>query len=218
MSTIQAVIFDLDGTLLNTLDDLADSTNRVLTRHGYPTHPTEAYKHFVGDGIDKLVFRVLPPEKRAEKNVSACVHALRDHYGRHWKNQTKLYDGIEDMLSELSRLGIKLAILSNKPHHLTEITVSHYFANWNFAEVAGAIDDIPKKPDPAGAIRIIDKMKIAAENFLYVGDTNTDMKTANGAGVFAIGALWGFRTESELLKSGAKAVISKPAELFNHIT
>jgi phosphoglycolate phosphatase len=217
MSSIQAIIFDLDGTLLNTLDDLADSTNRVLNQYGYPTHPTEAYKYFVGDGIDKLAFRVLPPEKRDEKNVSSCVKALRDHYGRHWKDQTRLYDGIEDMLSELSRLGIKLAILSNKPHNLTEITVSHYFANWNFAEVAGAIDDIPKKPDPAGAIRIIDKMKIAAENFLYLGDTSTDMKTATGAGVFAIGALWGFRTESELLKSGARAVISNPAEIFNHI-
>jgi len=217
MSTIQAIIFDLDGTLLNTLDDLADSTNRVLSQHGHPTHPTEAYKYFVGDGIDKLAFRVLPPEKRDEKNISIFVQALRDHYGRHWKDQTRLYDGIEDMLSELSRLGIKLAILSNKPHHLTEITVSHYFADWNFVEVAGAIDDIPKKPDPAGAIRIIDKMKIAPENFLYLGDTSTDMKTANGAGVFAIGALWGFRTESELLQSGAEAVISSPSQILDHI-
>jgi len=122
------------------------------------------------------------------------------------------------MLSELTRLGIKLAILSNKPHHLTEITVSHYFANWNFAEVAGALDDIPKKPDPAGVIRIVGKMKITAEHFLYLGDTSTDMETANRAGVFAIGALWGFRTKSELLESGAKAVISKPDEIFNHIT
>ena len=217
MSTIQAIIFDLDGTLLNTLDDLAGSTNRVLSQYGYPTHPPKAYKYFVGDGIDKLVFRVLPLEKRDEKTVNICVKALRDDYSRHWKDQTRLYDGIEDMLSELSRRGIQLTILSNKPHHLTELTVSHYFADWNFAEVAGAIDAIPKKPNPAGAIRIIEKMKIAPENFLYLGDTNTDMKTANGAGIFAIGALWGFRTESELLKSGARAVISNPAEIFNHI-
>lgn len=217
MPTIQAVIFDLDGTLLDTLDDLADSTNRVLSRHGYPTHPTEAYKYFVGDGIEKLAFRVLPPKERDEQTISTCVNALREDYGRHWKDQTRLYDGIEDMLSGLSRLGIKLAILSNKPHHLTEITVSHYFANWSFNEVAGAVAGIPKKPDPAGAIQIIDKMKIAAENFLYLGDTSTDMKTAKGAGVLAIGALWGFRTETELIESGAKAVISNPAEIFNHL-
>lgn len=217
MPTIQAIIFDLDGTLLNTLDDLADSMNRVLSSLGYPTHITEAYKYFVGDGIEKLAHRVLPPPERSEETINTCVAAMREDYGQHWMDQTRLYDGIEEMLTELTNRNIQLAILSNKPHPFTEITVSHYFDRWNFAEVAGAVSDIPPKPDPAGAIRIIKKMDIPAENFLYLGDTSTDMKTANGAGISAIGALWGFRTESELLESGARAVISNPAEIFNHI-
>lgn len=213
MPPVQAIIFDLDGTLLNTLDDLADSMNRVLNRLGYPTHPTEAYKYFVGEGIEKLAYRVLPSNSRDAGSVNNCVAAMREEYGLHWKDQTKLYDGIEKMLSELTHRHIKLAILSNKPHHFTEVTVSHYFDKWNFEEVAGAVSNIPRKPDPAGAIQIIRKMKIPTENFLYVGDTNIDMKTANRAGIYAIGALWGFRTETELLESGAKKVILHPEDI-----
>ena len=211
-------MFDLDGTLLNTLDDLADSMNRVLSSLGYPTHITESYKYFVGDGIEKLAYRVLPPPERSEEAINACVAAMREDYGRHWMDQTGIYDGIEEMLTELTHRNIQLAILSNKPHHFTEKTVSHYFNRWNFTEVAGAVSDIPQKPDPAGAIRIIEKMNIPAGNFLYLGDTSTDMQTANGAEIFAVGALWGFRTESELLESGAQAIISKPQEILNLLT
>ncbi len=191
--------------------------NRVLDRLGYPTHQTEAYKYFVGEGIEKLVYRVLPLKARDDKSVSDCVAAMRKEYDCHWKDRTVPYDGIETMLSELVRRQIKLAVLSNKPHRFTEMTVSHYFPKWHFDEIAGAVTDIPRKPDPAGALRIIEKMKIPAENFLFLGDSGIDMKTANSAGIYAIGALWGFRTENELLESGAKKLISQPEGILNLI-
>lgn len=218
INNIKAILFDLDGTLLNTLNDIADSMNRVLSNLGYPTHPIEAYKYFVGEGIEKLAHRVLPETDKNEHIINRCVTAMREDYGLHCQDQTKVYDGISEMLNELTRRQLKLSILSNKPEHLTRKTVSHYFAEWNFAEVAGALSSFPRKPDPTRAIHIAQKMSLSPDAFLYLGDTNTDMNTANGAGMFAVGALWGFRTESELLESGAKAVIKKPMELLDLLT
>jgi phosphoglycolate phosphatase len=213
----KAVIFDLDGTLLNTLTDIADSMNRVLSRLGHPTHPTDAYKYFVGEGIVKLATRVLPEKDKNEQSITACVNAMHEEYGNHCQDQTKLYDGIEEMLTVLTKRGVKLAVLSNKPDELTRKTVSHYLGTWNFSVVAGAKPDLPPKPEPDGALRIARKMHLSPADFLYLGDSNIDMKTANGAGMYAIGALWGFRTKSELEMSGARAVIEKPVDIVQFL-
>lgn len=217
MTMIKAVIFDLDGTLLNTLDDLADSMNRVLDRMGLPGHPREDYKYFVGDGIEKLAYRVLPEENRNKEELARCVTEMREEYGNHWHDQTHIYEGIEAMLSGLARRNIKPAILSNKPDRFTQLTVSHYFPDWNFFPVIGITPGIPKKPDPAGAFQIMNQLQLTPRDCLFLGDTSTDMLTAGEAGIFAVGALWGFRTRDELITSGARALIESPEELLAHV-
>ncbi|MFW5906261.1 MAG: HAD family hydrolase [Desulfobia sp.] len=217
MTKIKAVIFDLDGTLLNTLNDLADSMNRVLDRMGHPGHPRENYKYFVGDGIEKLAYRVLPEKSRNTEEVARCVAEMREEYGNHWHDQTHIYEGIEAMLSELTRRSIKLAILSNKLDHFTQLTVSRYFPDWNFYPVIGVKPDIPKKPDPTGTFHIMNQLQLKPRDFLFLGDTSTDMLTAGEAGIFAVGALWGFRTREELITSGARDIIETPEELLSHV-
>ncbi len=217
MTVIKAVIFDLDGTLLNTLDDLADSMNRVLERMGLPVHPKESYKYFVGDGIDKMACRVLPAQVRNAEKVAECAAAMKEEYSSHWQDQTHVYKGIEAMLSGLREHHIKMNILSNKPDYFTQLTVSHYFPRWNFSRVIGVRQDIPKKPDLTGTYQIMEQLELEPCNFLFLGDTSTDMLTAKKAGIFAVGALWGFRTREELINSGAQALIENPQELISHV-
>lgn len=215
--TVKAIIFDLDGTLLNTLEDLADSMNRVLVRMGFPTHPADAYKYFVGDGIEILASRVLPENHQNRHTVKSCVEEMKREYGAHWQDTTCPYNGVNDMLHALSKRNISLNILSNKPDALTQITVSAFFPSYSFDIVAGAKKEIPKKPDPTSALHIVKTLKLSRDQFLYLGDTNTDMATAKNAGIFAIGALWGFRTASELRASGAQALLEQPLDILQHI-
>jgi len=213
--TYQAVLFDLDGTLLDTIDDLADSMNLTLGRMGFPTHEVEAYKYFVGDGVEALAERALPAGRRDPQTVGRCVQGHREEYSRCWMNKTRPYDGIGALLDALAERGIKRAILSNKPDDSTKLVVGKLLADWDFDVVRGALDGVRKKPDPTGAIRIASELATPPADFLYLGDTNTDMLTANGAGMFAVGALWGFRTADELIANGAKVLIEKPTELLN---
>ncbi|RJX24839.1 MAG: HAD family hydrolase [Desulfurivibrio sp.] len=215
--TVKAIIFDLDGTLLNTLDDLADSMNRVLMRLGFPTHPTAAYKYFVGDGIEKLASRVLPEAQRNTVTVKICVEEMQQEYGEHWRDKTCPYAGINDMLQALTKRGISLNILSNKPDALTQLTVASFFPSYVFANVAGAKKNTPKKPDPTSALHIVKSLVLSADQFLYLGDTSTDMETAKNAGILALGALWGFRTASELQASGAQDLLEHPLDILQHI-
>ncbi len=215
--TIKAIIFDLDGTLLNTLDDLADSMNRVLNRMNLPAHDTEKYKYFVGDGIEKLAVRVLPPSHQSREMVEKCVIEMKSEYSMHWRDRTHPYPGIHAMLQALKNRAISLNVLSNKPDALTQIAVSSFFPEFSFDHVAGAKKEIPKKPDPTGALNIIKSLDLTSDNFLYLGDTCTDMKTAVDAGIFAVGALWGFRPESELRESGAQALLERPLDILDYI-
>ena len=210
-----AVLFDLDGTLLDTLQDLAESTNTVLARHGYPEHPTDAYRYFVGDGVEKLVVRTLPEAARIDSVISDCVREMRDEYANRWDNETRLYDGIAALLDHLETMRIVKAILSNKPDDFTHQMVDTYLGDWSFAEVHGARESVPRKPDPTAALAIARRLSIPVERFLYVGDTNTDMETARSAGMHAVGALWGFRTERELRDSGAQALVSEPQDMLS---
>lgn len=214
MHTYKAILFDLDGTLLDTLEDLAVSMNSVLVRHNYPIHAKDAYRYFVGDGIEKLVQRVLPLNQRKKEIITACVAEMRETYDKRWAETTQLYSGIADLLTGLTGEKARLAILSNKPDDFTKIMVDHYLSNWIFEIVMGATADRPKKPDPYGAIKISTKMNLPPSRFLYIGDTNTDMQTATKAGMLAIGAGWGFRTPEELINSGAQVVMNKPGDLL----
>ncbi len=213
MTRHKCVLFDLDGTLVDSLTDLADSMNRVLTRQGLPPHPVQAYRYFVGDGITKLVQRALPGEAQQQDFVQDCVQKMRQEYALHWADTTRPYPGIAELLDTLATRGIQMAILSNKPDELTQEVAKRLLPEWNFATVAGARETFPRKPHPAGALRIANLLHLEPADFLYLGDTNTDMQTARAAQMFAIGALWGFRTADELKENGAQALLAVPMEL-----
>jgi len=211
----RAVIFDLDGTLLDTLDDLADSGNRILADAGLPGHSREAYRYFVGDGLQTLVRRILPQDRRDDENIMRFKEAFRDDYGRNWKVKTKVYDGVDAMLTRLQNQGVVLSILSNKPHDFTRMCVREFLGAWKFDVVSGLRPDMPKKPDPAGALEIAGILGFEPSEIVFLGDTATDMKTARSSGMFAAGALWGFRTPVELLESGAGKLLGRPEELLD---
>jgi phosphoglycolate phosphatase len=214
----QAVLFDLDGTLLDSLDDLADSMNAVLSRLGFAQHDRDAYKYFIGDGMINLVRRALPEAARGQElMVTKGLEAMREDYGRRWKARTRPYEGVPELLDALTTRGIKLTVLSNKPDDFTRIAVSELLPSWKFDAVIGERPRVPKKPDPAAAVEIAAQLELSPGSFLFLGDTGTDMETANSAGMVAIGALWGFRKADELLQSGAKVLIEHPLDLLKHL-
>ena len=212
---VKGVLFDLDGTLLNTLDDLADSMNTSLKRLGFPQHPVAAYKYLVGDGIVNLVSRALPDQHRDEGAINRIASVEREEYARNWSNKTRPYEGIPDLLNALQNLGIALCILSNKPDDFTQIIVKKFLSKWRFAAVRGASEAAPIKPDPSNAIQIALTVGFIPAEFLYVGDSGTDMQTATAAGMYPVGALWGFRSKDELVSAGAKALLEQPIDLLN---
>jgi haloacid dehalogenase superfamily, subfamily IA, variant 1 with third motif having Dx(3-4)D or Dx(3-4)E len=209
-----AVLFDLDGTLLDTLEDLGASVDRVLARLGFPTHPITSYKLFVGEGISVLATRALPPDRRDAASVKTCEEAISADYIKHYMDATGPYEGIVPLLEGLAKRDFKLAVLSNKPHAMVRQLVAHFFPRTEFQCVSGARDGVPKKPHPFGALDIARHIKIGPADFLYLGDTGVDMETAASAGMFPVGALWGFRDAQELLDNGAKALIKNPLELL----
>jgi phosphoglycolate phosphatase len=213
MMTVKAVLFDLDGTLLDTLDDLADSVNIVLAERGLPIHPVDAYRYFVGDGAATLMHRVLPEAHRIPREEAECLVRFRTIYATRWNLKSHPYAGIPEMLSSLAARGVKLAVLSNKPHDAVVQCVEGLLKPAWFDAVQGQLPSIPKKPDPAGALTIARALGIRPAEFLYVGDTATDMQTAVRAGMTPVGVLWGFRTAEELREHGARGLISRPAEL-----
>ncbi|MDY6826095.1 MAG: HAD family hydrolase [Bacillota bacterium] len=209
----KAVIFDLDGTLLNTLEDLAFSVNAVLKRFGFPEHEIEAYRYFAGDGIDMLVKRAFPPEKGEKNNFAGLVKMVNEEYARRWPEHTKPYPGIPPLLGFLEERQIPVAIFSNKPHRFARQTVETLLPEYKFFTVQGLEEGIPRKPDPTGALKIVEQMHLKPEEIVYVGDTNTDMRTAAAGGFYAVGVLWGFRSAAELQKEGAQLLIRKPLQL-----
>lgn len=214
MLSCRGVLFDLDGTLLNTLLDLANSMNAALSRLGFAGHPVEAYRYFVGDGSEVLARRALPPASRKEETIARCLAEFLAEYGRRWDENTRPYPGVPELLDGLSERRIRMAILSNKKHELTQLAVTRLLPRWRFDAVAGAKPEVPRKPDPTAALRLIEELRLEPDKVLYLGDTNTDMQTAVGAGMHPVGALWGFRTEEELRASGARSVIARPQDLL----
>jgi phosphoglycolate phosphatase len=211
----QAILFDLDGTLLDTLADIARAANAGLKELGFPTHPVENYKRFVGDGAGCLARRVLPADHQNDQTVKRCRDIIRDEYAKCWADNTKPYPGVPELLDELQARGVPMAVLSNKPDEATRAVVKGYFPDCCFRVVRGAMPSVPIKPDPAGALLIAEELDIQARRFVYLGDTDTDMRTAVAAGMFPAAALWGFRTADELTANGAKVLLKKPQEVLN---
>lgn len=210
----RAVLFDMDGTLLDTLRDIAESMNAVLGARGLPPHPVDRYRDFVGDGMETLVRRVVPPGRDDERTVRDMVAGMRSEYARRWHLHSVLYPGMDRFLDALRERGIPLAILSNKPDDFTKEMAARLLGRWEFAAVAGMKDGVPKKPDPAGALEIAREMGIEPGKFVYLGDTGTDMRTAVRAGMFPVGVLWGFRGGKELREYGARRLLGSPADLL----
>lgn len=217
MPKLKAVIFDLDGTLLDTLNDIANAMNAALERFGLPTHPPADYRHFVGDGVETLVRRTTANHQVEATTVSQLAQGFREAYAECWDKQTSLYPGIRILLNVLEEEGIPKAVLSNKPHEFTELCVERFLGEWSFAAVQGVVPGVPKKPDPTGALQIAQQFGIAPAMTAYVGDTNTDMETARAAQMYPIGVLWGFREARELEQSGAKYLAATPTDIAEHL-
>lgn len=214
---IRGVIFDLDGTLLDTLEDLVNAANATLDRFGFPGHSSAAYRYFVGDGLMTLMERILPDKNRSEAEIVACMDTFLQIYGQSWDLLSKPYTGVLEMLQQLQQAGVKLGILSNKPHAFTRLCVDRFFAADTFDFVYGQRQGIAKKPDPVGALEIAALMQLHPAQVLYVGDTATDMQTGQRAGMFTAGVLWGFRERQELEDNKAGKIISHPSEIVAHV-
>ncbi len=211
---VKAVLFDLDGTLLDTLEDIANSANSTFIKNGLPANEVDAYRYFVGEGVTMLISRALPAEKRDSDIIAKCVKGFREDYSRNWNVNTRPYEGVPELLDSLAAKRIKMAVLSNKPDDFTKQCVSALLPNHNFEIILGQRPGIPIKPDPFSALQIADSLGIAPSRFLYLGDSAIDIETAVRAGMFPVGALWGFRPLEELREHGAQAVIKRPMDLL----
>ena len=212
----KTVIFDLDGTLLDTLEDLAYAGNAVLTEYDFPIHSIDKYKYFVGDGMRVLIERILPSGSTPEQ-IQDCCSAFERIYDTCWARKTMPYSGIVEMLKRLKNERVRLAVLSNKPHQFTTVCVNRFFPEEYFDLVFGQREHVKKKPDPAGALEIAEKLNVQPSDCIYVGDTAVDMQTGKGAGMFTVGVLWGFRTLEELQANKADLIVRNPMEIVDHV-
>jgi len=210
-----AVLFDLDGTLLDTLRDIAESMNAALGSLGASAVAIDEYRRHVGDGVTVLAERVLPPTRRDAGTVALCVAAMRESYSARLARWSRPYPGIPELLDSLSARAVATGVLSNKPHVMTTSLVATLLARWRFGVVLGERPGIPRKPDPRAAVEAAGALGVSPGRILYVGDTGTDMQTAAGAGMFAVGALWGFRGRDELEAAGAEALVAEPRHVLD---
>ena len=210
-------IFDLDGTLLNTIADLATATNQALDACGFPTHPIEAYPFFVGNGINKLFERALPAEARTEENVLHIRAHFLPYYDEHNADLSRPYPGIPQLLENLQAAGIQVAVASNKYHRATEKLIRHYFPTIRFAAILGQREGVPIKPHPQIVEDILALVPVSKEEVIYIGDSGVDMQTALNAGVESIGVTWGFRPREELLQYSPTHLADTAEEIENII-
>ncbi|KFL33504.1 MULTISPECIES: HAD family hydrolase [unclassified Sulfurospirillum] len=208
------IVFDLDGTLLDTLEDIAISANFSLVSLGFEAQECEKYRYFVGEGVSKLFENIFASNPQSPELIQDAVSLFESHYAKQFNQNTTLYEGISKMLTFLQKRGFKMSILSNKPDSFTKMCAMKYLREWKFDLVLGARDGIPRKPDPTAAFEICEHLHVTPEACYYLGDTMIDMQTANRAGMIAVGALWGFREEAELREHGAKYLVKNPSEVI----
>jgi len=208
------IVFDLDGTLINSLEDLADSANHVLIQHGFPTHPVDAYRYFVGDGVRKLIERILPEEERNDARIEQCKAEFVAYYKIHMEDKTSVYPGITELLKVLKERGLKIAVATNKVHVAVAPLMAKYFPGIHFDSLIGQREGVPVKPAPQIMYDILKETGCQPSEALHVGDTATDMQLAYNAGVESVGVLWGYRPLEELQEAGADHIIRVPEELL----
>ncbi|MGA2641742.1 MAG: HAD family hydrolase [Spirochaetia bacterium] len=213
----RAVVFDLDGTLADTIVDLAAAVDRSLRRRNLPPHDLAAYRHMIGDGFRHLVTRALPLELRNEAAIEELRAEAAAYYAEHCLDSTAPYPGVPELLAALAERGVARAVLSNKPHELSLKVVGGLFAPGSFAIVRGETAAFPRKPDPTSALDITARLGVSPAETLYLGDSDVDMATARAAGMTALGAAWGFRGTDELTAAGADAVLAVPGELLKYL-
>lgn len=211
-----SIIFDLDGTLLDTLYDIAETANTVLAHHGFPVHPNQAYKGFVGDGARALMGRIAPVGT-AETVIDSCLQMFMQVYSNNWMNNCQPYSGIVDMLPAVRKQGASMAVLSNKPHTFTKLFVERYFSQDTFACVYGQREGFAKKPDPSVALVIAETLASYPEKMLFVGDTPIDIQTGKASGMTTIAVTWGFRSVQELERENPDIIINNPMEILQYV-
>ncbi|MEL1252848.1 HAD family hydrolase [Flavobacterium sp. DGU38] len=209
----KGIIFDLDGTLVNSLEDISDAMNKVLKGLNYPTHTYETYQYFIGSGLRNLVSKALPATNNSEEQIEICFECMINEYREICTLKTKPYDGIVELLENLTSQNIKMAVFSNKADELTKKIASEIFPN-HFDTAVGLSTEALKKPNPFEALEIGKKWNLKPEEILFVGDSDIDMQTAVNANMFPVGVTWGYRTEEELKNSGAKVVVNRASELM----
>ncbi|MBQ9973514.1 MAG: HAD-IA family hydrolase [Oscillospiraceae bacterium] len=207
------VVFDLDGTILNSLEDLADACNWVLENHGWPTHPLDAYRYFVGNGVIRLLERATPDEAKTEPVWEQVTQAFHARYHAHKADKTRPYEGLPELLDDLRGRGVTIAVLTNKPHSAALPIVEQYYPGV-FHLVQGAVPEMPVKPDPALLHQVMAQIGARPEHTLFVGDSNVDIQTARNGGVDSCGVLWGFRTREELEGEGATYIAAHPKDII----
>ena len=213
---VKAVLFDLDGTLVNSLTDLANSANYALAAFGFPTHETEKYKYFVGNGIPKLIYRILPENSRDEKTQAEVKKKFFEHYSVHYADNTCAYSGVPLVVAKLKEKGIKVAVVTNKAHSAAVEVIEKLYPK-TFDIICGQRDGIPTKPDPAMALSVMHKLGVKPEECVFVGDSGPDAATGVNCGATPVGVLWGFRTADELIENGAKYLADTPEKLLSVI-
>lgn len=212
---IRAVLFDLDGTLVNSLEDIAFGVNRSLTKFGFPTHPTEDYRYFVGNGIPKMIERALPSE--TDEKIRADVTSdFLSYYALHDRDFSAAYDGVKELLEELKNRGMKLAVVTNKADAIAQTVIKGFYGDL-FDVIFGNREGILPKPDPTAARLTMEMLSVTPEQCVFVGDSGVDVATGKNSGAYPVGVLWGFREREELQENGAAAILEKPHELLTVI-
>lgn len=214
---IKACIFDLDGTVANTLIDIADSVNFALSQYGYPIQENERYRYFMGGGTDEMVSSAMPQDSRDTKTVKKVTEMYKQHYNEHYLDKTTTFDGIHELLTKLNNMSVKCCVLSNKADIFTKEIIKKLLPDIKFEIVMGEVDSMPLKPDPTSALYMARKIQIEPSEFLFIGDSDVDMLTAKAAGMHGVGAVWGFRTHEELKENGAKFLASNPLDILDII-
>jgi len=214
---IKGVIFDLDGTLVHTIDDIAGAANTMFARHGLPEHDVSYYLKWIGNGAVRFI-ELAFGEPVSQEQLMVYVAEFKEIYGQNLHKLSRVYDGIPEILDLLTASGIKISILSNKPHQLTCEVAAFYLSDWNFNPVFGQREEVPRKPDPAAAFEIADLMDVEPGQILFVGDSNNDILTAQAAGMIPLGVLWGYGQLDTEAVEGDYTIVERPSGLLSYFS